>query len=227
MTPTRVLIVDDHEVFADALAACLNELPDLEVVGTATSAAQALELLEQHPCDVVALDLVLGEEDGLVVAQEMLNRSHGLGVVVVSGLEGGAHLVEAVKMGIRGWVSKTAHTEALVNALRGVGNGETHIPAALLTDVLHSLSHTGHATLAEAEGIRRLTSRELEVLACLVDGMNRIEISELLCVSPNTVRTHVQSILHKLKVHSALSAVAIARRGRITGRSDVAIRHLA
>jgi DNA-binding NarL/FixJ family response regulator len=224
MTQTRVLIVDDHEVFADALAAWLKDRPDLHVVGTATNARQALQLLEQDPCDVVALDLVLEDEDGLMVAQQMLNRWPDLGVVVVTGLEGTTQIVEAVQMGIRGWVTKTAHTDVLLTALRGVANGETHIPAELLTRVLISLSRIEHATLTEVDAIRQLTSRELEVLGCLVEGLARNEIGELLHVSPNTVRTHVQSILHKLKVHSALSAVAIARRGGLTGRTDVAAR---
>ena len=80
-----------------------------------------------------------------------------------------------------------------------------------------SLSRGQHTTVEHVQGIRELTSRELEVLACLVEGMSRTEIGLLLHVSPNTVRTHVQSILHKLKVHSALAAVAIARRAGITG----------
>ena len=227
MTPTRVLIVDDHEVFADALAVCLEELDDLTVVGTATTAEAALEILERSPCDVVALDLALGTQDGLVVAQEMLDRSPDLGLVIVTGLEDSTHIVDAVQLGIRGWVSKTAQTEVLVTALRGVAHGETHIPADLLTGVLVSLSRTGRATLTEAEGIRQLTSRELDVLGCLVEGMTRNEIGDLLHVSPNTVRTHVQSILHKLKVHSALSAVAIARRAGISGRSGGSARLMA
>jgi DNA-binding NarL/FixJ family response regulator len=221
MTSTRALIVDDHAVFADALAEWLNEQPDLDVVGTATNTTEALKLLEEHACDVVALDLMLGDEDGLTVAREMLNRWPNLGVVMVTGLEDSTYILEAVQIGIRGWVSKTATMDALMVALRGVANGETHIPAHLLTAVLHSLADT-RPTLTEAEGIRQLTSRELEVLACLVDGMSRHEMGELLHVSPNTVRTHVQSILHKLKVHSALSATAIARRAGIT----TADRHL-
>ena len=73
--------------------------------------------------------------------------------------------------------------------------------------------------MEHVQGIRELTGRELEVLGCLVEGMSRTEIGLLLHVSPNTVRTHVQSILHKLKVHSALAAVAIARRAGVTGAS--------
>ena len=119
---------------------------------------------------------------------------------------------------MRGWVSKTETADALVDAIRGVARGETRIPADLLAGVLVSLSRRSSTPpWSTIQGIRELTGRELEVLGCLVEGMSRTEIGTLLHVSPNTVRTHVQSLLHELKVHSALAAVAIARRAGVTG----------
>ncbi|HEY7723672.1 MAG TPA: response regulator transcription factor [Pedococcus sp.] len=222
--PIRVVIVDDHQVFVDALAVRLSDDPDFDVVGRATTSEQALAVLAATPCDVVTLDLALAGEDGLALGAEILRRWPSTGVVVVTGLDGGGQVLEAVQLGVRGWVSKVGTIDALTTALRGVARGETHIPAALLTQVLVSLSGQPQATVSEAEGIRSLTQRELDVLGCLVEGMSRNEIGELLHVSPNTVRTHVQSILHKLKVHSALAAVAIARRAGVTGSSSIQAR---
>jgi DNA-binding NarL/FixJ family response regulator len=213
----RVLLCDDHQVFAEALALRLGDEPDFQVVGTAVSAAEALELLERTSPDVVALDLLLGRDDGLALAEELGRRWPDLGIVIVTGVEDGARIVDAVQSGVRGWVAKVAPVDVLVSALRGVAAGETHIPADLLTGVLVSLSGRGGLTARESEGLRQLTQRELDVLACLVDGMARTEIGQLLHVSPNTVRTHVQSILHKLQVHSALAAVAIARHAGVPG----------
>jgi DNA-binding NarL/FixJ family response regulator len=211
-------------VFVDALAVRLSDDPDFDVVGRATTSEQALAVLAATPCDVVTLDLALAGEDGLALGAEILRRWPSTGVVVVTGLDGGGQVLEAVQLGVRGWVSKVGTIDALTTALRGVARGETHIPAALLTQVLVSLSGQPQATVSEAEGIRSLTQRELDVLGCLVEGMSRNEIGELLHVSPNTVRTHVQSILHKLKVHSALAAVAIARRAGVTGSSSIQAR---
>jgi DNA-binding NarL/FixJ family response regulator len=222
--PIRVVIVDDHQVFVDALAVRLSDDPDFDVVGRATTSEQALAVLAATPCDVVTLDLAHAGEDGLALGAEILRRWPSTGVVVVTGLDGGGQVLEAVQLGVRGWVSKVGTIDALTTALRGVARGETHIPAALLTQVLVSLSGQPQATVSEAEGIRSLTQRELDVLGCLVEGMSRNEIGELLHVSPNTVRTHVQSILHKLKVHSALAAVAIARRAGVTGSSSIQAR---
>ncbi|GAA2162778.1 response regulator transcription factor [Pedococcus bigeumensis] len=215
--PVRVLLVDDHEVFVDALALCLGDYPDIVVEGSATTVTQGLRRLRETRCDVVVLDLALAGEDGLTLAREALAEDPTLGIVIATGAEAGDQIVEAVQLGVRGWVTKTETADALVDAIRGVARGETRIPADLLAEVLVSLSRGQHTTVEHVQGIRELTSRELEVLACLVEGMSRTEIGLLLHVSPNTVRTHVQSILHKLKVHSALAAVAIARRAGITG----------
>jgi DNA-binding NarL/FixJ family response regulator len=217
--PVRVLLVDDHEVFVDALALCLGDYPDIVVQGSATGVAQALRRLQEVECDVVVLDLALAGEDGLTVAREALAADPSLGIVIATGAEAGDQIVEAVQLGVRGWVAKTETADALVDAIRGVARGETRIPADLLAGVLVSLSRGQHTTVEHIQGIRELTGRELEVLGCLVEGMSRTEIGTLLHVSPNTVRTHVQSILHKLKVHSALAAVAIARRAGVSGAS--------
>jgi DNA-binding NarL/FixJ family response regulator len=217
--PVRVLLVDDHQVFVDALAICLGDYPDIEVVGSATTVAQALRRLQEVDCDVVVLDLDLAGEDGLEVAREALSTAPSMGIVVATGAAAGDQIVEAVQLGVRGWVAKTETAEALVDAIRGVARGETRIPAGLLAGVLVALSRGQRTSVEHVQGIRELTGRELEVLSCLVEGMSRTEIGTLLHVSPNTVRTHVQSILHKLKVHSALAAVAIARRAGISGAS--------
>jgi DNA-binding NarL/FixJ family response regulator len=217
--PVRVFLVDDHEVFVDALALCLGDYSDMVVTGVATGVTQALRRLQEVECDVLVLDLALAGEDGLVVAREALAANPALGIVVATGAEAGGAIVEAVQLGVRGWVAKTETAYSLVEAIRGVARGETRIPADLLAEVLVSLSRVQHSSAEHVHGIRELTTRELEVLACLVEGLSRTEIGLLLHVSPNTVRTHVQSILHKLKVHSALAAVAIARRAGVTDAS--------
>lgn len=213
----RVMIVDDHAVFADALTVCLGDYSDLEVVGVATSAARGLALMATVDFDVLVLDLALAGEDGLDLAREALRLDPGRGIVVATGIEPDTEVVEAVQLGVRGWVPKTATAATLAEAIRGVGRGETRIPAELLARALVAMTRGRPSAVDLPSGIGELTGRELEVLGCLVEGLSRTEIGDLLHVSPNTVRTHVQSILHKLKVHSALSAVAIARRAGVTG----------
>jgi DNA-binding NarL/FixJ family response regulator len=211
-----VAVIDDHRMFAEALAVRLSDEPDLEVVGTAGSSTEALELFLHTEIHVVTLDVALAGEDGLALGRQLLDRWPDLGIVVVTG---GAddRVSEAVQMGVRGWVFKQGAIETLLIAVRGAARGETHIPAAMLARVLVALSQRGKSSTPAAEGIALLTARELDVLRCLIDGLSRTEIGEMLYVSLSTVRTHIQRILHKLNVHSALTAVAFARRAGVIG----------
>jgi DNA-binding NarL/FixJ family response regulator len=211
----RIAVVDDHRVFAEALAARLSAEPDLEVVGTASTSAEVLDLLSHNEIDVVTLDLSLDGEDGLAVGRRLRDRWPSLRIVVVTAAADDRRVSEAVQMGVLGWVAKQGSIEALLIAVRGAARGETHLSAALLTRVLVSLSRAGKSSTPEADAITLLTVRELDVLRCLMEGLSRNEIGAKLRISPNTVRTHIQSILRKLNVHSALTAVAFARRAGI------------
>jgi len=216
----RIAVIDDQRVFAEALAGRLSVEPDLAVVGTAASSGDALALCSNHEIDVVTLDLDLAGEDGLAVGRRLRDRWPDLGIVVVTGAVDDDRVGEAVQMGVRGWVAKQGAIEALLIAVRGAARGETHLPAALLTRVLVSLSKRGRPSTPETDAIALLTARELDVLRCLMEGPSRTEIGAMLDISPNTVRTHIQSILRKLSVHSALTAVAFARRAGVLGARE-------
>ena len=215
----RVSVIDDHRVFAEALAGRLADEPDLEVVGTAGAAAEAFDLFLGNDIDVAVLDLDLAGEDGLAVGRQLRDQFPDLGIVVVTAAVDDSRAAEAVRMGVRGWVGKQSSIESLLTAVRGAARGEIHLPATILTRVLVSLSERARSFAPEAEGIAILTARELEVLRGLTEGLSRNQIGKLLDVSPNTVRTHIQSILHKLNVHSALAAAAFARRAGVVGLS--------
>ena len=213
----RIAVIDDHRVFAEALAGRLSVEPDLAVVGTAGSSGEALDLFSHHEADVVTLDLDLAGEDGLALGRRLRDRWPDLGIVVVTGAADDDRVCEAMQIGVRGWAVKQGAIEAVLIAIRGAARGETHLPADLLTRVLVSLSDRGRSSAPEADAVARLTARELDVLRALMKGMSRHELGAMLHVSPNTVRTHVQSILRKLNVHSALTAVALARRAGLVG----------
>ena len=213
----RIAVIDDHRVFAEALAGRLSVEPDLTVVGTAGSCREALDLFSHHQIDVVTLDLDLGGEDGLALGRLLRDRWPDLAIVVVTAEADDDRTGEAMQIGVRGWAAKQGAIAALLVAVRGAARGETHLPPELLTRVLVSLSERGGSSTPEADAIGLLTARELDVLRCLMEGLSRNELGAILHVSPNTVRTHVQSILRKLDVHSALTAVALARRAGVVG----------
>ena len=185
--------------------------------------ATAAGLLKRHPVDVIALDLDLAGEDGLRLGREILAAWPDIGIVVVTGAaEEVPRVLEAVQMGVPCWVDKADTADTLVAANRVAGHGESRIPAEMLTKALMYLSAGGPAATPEQEAIGRLTHRERDVLYAPMDGLSRTQIGASRSkVSPNTVRTHVQSILSKL---TRLLLCAWCRRPGAQGRREPRVR---
>lgn len=206
-----ILVMDDHLVFAEALAAVFGDLPGLQALAVTTH-DQARQVLAGQPVDVLLLSFDMTSADGLDVARNALAQRPGLYMVAVTASLDVHRLVAAVRAGVRGWVAKDEPVEQLVAVVRGVLRGETWIPPQLLTGVLEQLMAAQDAAADDDQLLASLTKREREVLDCLVRGMKPDEIAGLLCLSRNTLRTHIRNILRKLKVHSVLAAVALMRR---------------
>jgi DNA-binding NarL/FixJ family response regulator len=213
---TRVLIVDDHQVFADALSWGLSAEPDLEVVGVATSQEAALRAIDLRRPDVVVLDVELGDDrDGLALLRMMQEDEPAPSVLVVTAHDDPDTASRAMSAGARGFVPKDTSAEDIAVVVRGVVAGETLVPPRLLTDVISYLRNASGARNEWQERIARLSPREREVLALMVSGLDRVAIANRLFLSINTVRTHNKNILSKLEVHSSLEAVSVALRAGV------------
>ncbi len=207
----RVLVVDDHRAFAEALGARLGGYPQFGTVRLAFTPCQAATLVDAHAPDLVLLDLRLGEADGLETLQELLRRRPGVAVLMVSGVEDIDTIVRAMSEGALGWVPKDASIEELLEAVEETTHGRLWLPRSLVAPVLRELLRRPAPRRAPASFVDELTPRQVEVLRCLADGMNRGQIAERFGLSPHTVRTHIQEILRKAGVHSTLAALAKAR----------------
>jgi DNA-binding NarL/FixJ family response regulator len=206
----RLLIVDDHPVFADALAERLAAEPDLDVVGVAATSEAADTLARTLDPDVALVDLELGLDDGLALVRRLRATGDRPAVVVVTGHGHERAATNAMRAGALAFVAKDAPVADLLAAVRAVGAGGGWLPGPLLPGVLRRLQDTTPEPAPDP--ISRLTTREREVLALLVAGLDRPAIGARLFLSPNTVRTHVQKVLHKLEVHSSIEAVGLALR---------------
>jgi DNA-binding NarL/FixJ family response regulator len=211
----RVLVVDDHQVFAEALSALLNAEPDFEVVGTASTTGAATAAAASHVPDIAVVDVELGGADGVELAGRLREDHPGLKVVCVTCLEDASRVVDAVRAGASAWVIKDASFDELAGAIRGAMRGESWIPPKLLTGVLSQMQGNQKEADEFEKRLSRLTDREHEVLRCMVAGLDRASIARQLFLSKNTIRTHTQNILAKLEVHSSLEAVALALRAGI------------
>ena len=208
MEALRVLLVDDHPVFAQALAARLGSEPGLAVLPVAHTVGQALAELTRSRPTVVVLDLMLGAESGLTVL-ERAQAYPDTEVIMLSAVDDVEPVVQAVWRGARAWLPKSVDVAHLIRVIHGVARGEAWIPPALLRSVLTRLTAPEPG---EPDPTGALTAREREVLQCMIDGLPRAEIARRLYLSPNTIRTHAQNLLVKLDSHSVLEAVAIAQR---------------
>jgi DNA-binding NarL/FixJ family response regulator len=211
MNVIRTLLVDDHALFVESLAARLAREPDLEVLPVAGSPQQALRLIHSRSPAVLVLDLLLGSANGLTVLDEVRATHPDCRVVVLTGVSSADQVVEAVRRGARAWLPKTVDGAHLVRVIRGVFRGESWIPPELLGYVLQQLI-AGQPAVRRRDPLTALTARERDVLQCAVDGLSKPDIARRLFLSPNTVRTHTQNMLAKLTAHSMLEAVTLARR---------------
>ncbi len=207
----RVLLCDDHIVFAEAVAAFLRGQDGFDEVRVVSTAGAVLH--QVRDCDVLVLDLDLGAADnGLDVVEAVGTISAGTAVLVVTGSSDPAKAASALALGARGFITKDCHPSVLVDAVRRVADGETVIADALVGPVLRALTSRQRTVRDVEQVLARLTPREQEVLRLLGEGLTRTEIARRLRVSPHTARTHLQRLLVKLSLHSQLEAAAYARQ---------------
>lgn len=213
---SRILVLDGYVTFAEALARRLDVEPGMQAFA-ATTIDQARRMLAQTRFDILLLDVEIDGQDGLRFADEALSGAPDIRVVVVTAGEENGQVVEAVWVGVSGWVPKSEPIEHLLAVVRGTLRGETWIPPALLTHVLAELKAARRDHSERDALLARLTRREKEIMRCLVAGMSVDATATHLYLSRNTVRTHIQNVLGKLNVHSAVAAVAVARRAGLSG----------
>jgi DNA-binding NarL/FixJ family response regulator len=208
-----VMLVDDHALVRSAVRQALDA-PDIRVVGEAASAAEALELAPRLHPDVLLLDINLPGTDGLSLLRDLVPRLPETRVVMLTVSEDRRDLMQAVRSGAAGYLTKDLGPAALQRAVRGIKTGDLAMSRSMAADVVRELAanlRRGGAagpTDGGAAGLASLSTRELDVLRQLAIGLTDREIAERLGISPRTVETHVGSILHKLAVRNRAQAAA-------------------
>lgn len=209
----RVLLVDDHLLFAEAIRLAL-ESNDIEVVGIVGSGEEAMRAVRRSPPDLALVDIGLPDQSGLVVGSTLLHEYPDMKVLALSALDDPAVVRQALRAGFHGYLIKDTPVGRFIQAVEAVLSGQVVVPPVLAPRI-------AGARTAEEQSVtllvNQLTSRERQVLQLLVEGASGQAIAHSLGISPNTVRTHVQSILTKLQVRSRLQAASFAvRHGVVT-----------
>ncbi|MGD2101809.1 MAG: response regulator transcription factor [Acidimicrobiia bacterium] len=206
-----VLIVDDAELFREALRAAFTQ-EGFDVVAAAADAMAAIDLAREHEPDLVMLDLLMPGMSGLEVVGAIIKASPRSRVVLLTASESAEDLLAAVKAGASGYMTKDTPLPRLASAMRDVLDGGAAVSPAmggkLFSAFRDLLRHSGAASIRRPE----LTGREIEILGLVGEGNTSKEIAELLFISENTVRNHVRNILDKLGLKSRFEAVNWAHR---------------
>lgn len=208
----RLVLCDDHPVVRAGLRAVLTVEPDIEVVGEASSAEQAIEVAGSTPADLVLMDLQFGGElDGADATRAILARTDAPHVLILTNYDTDADILGAVEAGAAGYLLKDAPPDELLAAVRAAAAGQSALAPAITTRLLQRV---------RAPSIS-LSVRELEVLTLVADGRSNAEVATALFVGETTVKTHLVHIFDKLGVGSRTAAVNAARQSgllRTSGR---------
>ncbi|MET9731503.1 response regulator transcription factor [Streptomyces sp. NPDC006458] len=212
--PIKVMVVDDHPMWRDAVARDLSE-SGFDVVATAGDGDQAVRRAKAAAPDVLVLDLNLPVKPGVQVCKELVGHNPALRVLVLSASGEHADVLEAVKSGATGYLLKSASTGELLDAVRRTAVGDPVFTPGLAGLVLGEYRRLASEPAPAAgtdndEGAPRLTDRETEVLRLVAKGLSYKQIAERLVISHRTVQNHVQNTLGKLQLHNRVELVRYA-----------------
>lgn len=200
-----VLIADDHPFVRHGLRTYLETLDDLEVVGEASDGAEAVELAGQLLPEVVLMDLVMPELDGVEATRAIRTASPATKVIVLTSFDDDEKVFPAIKAGAAGYLLKDVHPAELADAVRKASRGEALLAPSVAARLMQEVS-------GERPPAAGLTERELEVLRLIARGMSNKLIARELVVSEKTVKTHVSNILAKLHLADRTQAALYAVR---------------
>jgi two-component system, NarL family, response regulator DegU len=224
--PTRLAIVDDHELTRQSLHNMLFDETDIEVVGEAANGRQALLLCSRLRPDLILMDVRMPEMDGLAATKEVKERYPETSVMMLTMHENPDYLLEALKAGAAGYVLKDAPQEEIIEAVRRVRNGESPLDPELAARLLRRLSSEGEMRKGKRDPreavplTEPLTPRELEVLGLMKLGRTNRQIAADLVISLGTSKNHVEHIISKLGVSDRTQAVVKALELGILNLAD-------
>jgi NarL family two-component system response regulator LiaR len=214
--PIRVLIVDDHAIVRKGIRALLAEVECIQVVGEAGNGQDAVTLAEGLDPDVILMDLVMPELDGIEAIRHITGRQEQARILVLTSFASDDKVFPAIKAGALGYLLKDSEPADLLQAIQQVHRGEPSLHPIIASKVLQEMQHPSRHPPTP----NPLTDRELQVLRLVAKGLGNQEIAEQLVVTEATVRSHVSNILSKLHLANRVQATLYALQEGLTALGD-------
>lgn len=201
----RVLFVDDHEMVRIGVSSYLSAQPDIDVVGEADNGKKAIELaLELRP-DIILMDLVMDEMDGIEATRHIIDAWPEAKIIIVTSFLDDEKVYPALEAGATSYMLKTSKASEIANAVRATFHGQTVLEPEVTDKMMLKMREKKSPLLHE-----ELTTREMEILLLMAEGKSNQEIADTLFIAIKTVKTHVSNILSKLQVQDRTQAVIYA-----------------
>jgi DNA-binding NarL/FixJ family response regulator len=208
MPKTRILLVDDHDIVRLGLMTLLNDQPDMEVVGEASTAGESVRMAEQLKPDVVLMDIRLPGEGGIEACRQIASKTTSCKVVMLTSFADDELVMRAIRAGAVGYVLKQVGNEELLRAIRAAARGEALLDPSTTARLLSRVRETERK--ADEDAFRDLSDREMDVLIHLAKGRTNAEIGALLNLSEKTVGNYVSNMFEKLNLSNRIELAAYA-----------------
>lgn len=208
MTKTRILLVDDHDIVRLGLMTLLNDQPDMEVIGEASTAAEAVREVASLIPDVVLMDIRLPGEGGIEATRQVTAKFPNVKVVMLTSFADDELVMRAISAGAVGYVLKQVGNEELIRAIQAAARGEALLDPSTTSRLLSRVREADRK--AQEDAFRELSDREMDVLVHLAKGKTNAEIASLLNLSEKTVGNYVSNMFEKLHLNNRIELAAYA-----------------
>lgn len=213
--PSKILVVDDHPLLREGLAARIDSQPDLEICGEAESVDGALLQIKATRPDLVIVDIQLAEGHGIDLIKEIHGRFPDVKMLVVSAFDESLYAERALRAGAHGYINKRELQDNIIDALRTVLNGKRYVSSKMMQYLVGQA--VGGKDAAEGDPVSRLSDRELEVFQMIGLGKTTAQIARELHLSVHTIETHREKIRHKLALRNSAELMQRAVQWTLQG----------
>ena len=211
----KVIIVDDHIIFRDALKFILARSRDTEVIAEASNGQEFLDMAGNYSPDIVLMDISMPVLNGIDTTREAIKRYPEMKIIALSMFSDELYYFRMLEAGVQGFVLKESGSEELMKAIRTVMNGDSYFSSRILCNIIRDFGTEGNRDNEDDKKIIRLSKRESEVLSLICEGYSNNEIADKLGISKRTIEGHRSSLLNKTGAKSSIHLALFAMKHRI------------